>query len=94
MPQQVAMWYGLPIDGRSDRLPAWAYASVTAYRMAVHYALIARYSRQRAGKVSKSIEWFARRLGVSRRTVQRYNAHLKAMNLIDYSIDFDTLPAR
>ncbi len=58
--------YGVEWKG-SDEIDADALSSPASYRQAVHTALFDR----RPGQYSRS--WLARRLGVSARTVRRYN---------------------
>jgi hypothetical protein len=60
-------WLGVRADRPGDPLEAGAFASVRAYRTAVHRALVAR----RPGRYTR--EFLARRLGVSRWTLRRYN---------------------
>ena len=60
-------------DLRSDPLPDAALRSAHAYRLAIHKALLDR----RPGMYP--VDWLAKRLSVSRRTLFRYNAKLKVI---------------
>lgn len=85
-PAQVSLFFHLSTTRAGDTLPMWAYKSPKHYKKAVHFTLIQRYTRSRHGHMQKSIEWLANRLGVSRRTIQRYNAELREEGLIDYGM--------
>lgn len=60
-------------DLRSDPLPNSALRSAHAYRLAIHKALLNRSPGM------YPIDWLAKRLSVSRRTLFRYNAKLKVI---------------
>lgn len=83
-PAQVSLYFRLSPAGHGDDLPEWAYGTPKAYRKALHFCIIRRYTKKNTGELRKSVEWFAKRLNVSKRTIRRYNAELKAAGLIDY----------
>lgn len=59
--------------GMSDKLPAWAYESITNYRKARYYMLIARGSKYIANRaVQYSRKLLTQIIGVSKSTLIRY----------------------
>lgn len=71
---ELAAACAVTLDGTTDKLTAADLRSNKAYRMALHRELLRRQSPE------LSNEYLARRLGASKRSIQRYNSALQVIS--------------